>query len=197
MVENIAVQRDVRARERIIAAARNLFATRGFHQTAVADLAKEAQISVGAIYRSFESKADIVHAIILADTERTLAGLDELCDALAHGRVTIEQGLENLILAQFSGKTDALSHEILAEAHRNTAVSCTIGVFCGRYRDVLGRIARFANPDLPHEEMEGAEELLLACLFGFAHRNLAKPLLDNEATARIAAKLLLQSLRAG
>lgn len=195
VVENIAVQRDVCARERIVAAARNLFATRGFHQTAMADLAKEAKVSVGAIYRSFEGKADIVHAIILADTERNLADLNRLCDSLTQGRITVEQGLEQLILAQFSDSIDALSHEILAEAHRNADVSGTIGRFCGQYREALGRIVRFANPGLSQEEMDGAEELLLACTFGFAHRNLARPVQDDETTARIAARLILQALR--
>ena len=40
-------------------AARSLIAERGFHQTAMADIAKEAKVSVGAIYRAFENKADI------------------------------------------------------------------------------------------------------------------------------------------
>lgn len=197
MVENIAVQRDVPTKERIVAAARTLFATRGFHQTAVADLAREAQISVGAIYRSFESKADIVHAIVQADTERRLVALNGFCDSLEQGQVTIEQGLEHLILAQFCGNADALTHEILAEAHRNAAVSGTIGDFCERYREILGRVARIANPELSREDQDGAQELMLACMFGFANRNLSHPFLDNERTARVATRLILQALRAG
>lgn len=195
MVENIAVQRDIGARERIVATARCLFASRGFHQTAMADLAKEAKVSVGAIYRSFQSKADIVRAIILADTEQTLAQLNGLCDGLSEGRQTIEQVLEQFILAQFAHKQEALSHEILAEAHRNAEVAGTIGDFCCTYRQTIGRIVEVVNPDLSAEDREGAEELLLACMFGFAHRNLARPQLDAATTARVATKLILQALR--
>jgi len=195
LVENIAVQRDVGARERIVAAARHLFASRGFHQTAMADLAKEAKVSVGAIYRSFESKADIVRAIISADTEQTLEDLNRLYDGLSDGRQTIEQVLEQLILEQFASKEGALSHEILAEAHRNADVAGTIGDFCCTYRRIIGRIVEVVNPNLSLEEREGAEELLLACMFGFAHRNLARPQLDAATTASIATKLILQALR--
>lgn len=195
MVENIAVQRDAGARERIVAAARCLFASRGFHQTAMADLAKEAKVSVGAIYRSFESKADIVRAIIVADTQQTLEKLNGLCAGLCEGQQTLEQVLEQFILAQFAPKEEALSHEILAEAHRNADVAGTIGDFCCTYRQIIGRIVEVANPNLSPEDREGAKELLLACMFGFAHRNLARPQLDAATTARIATRLILQALR--
>lgn len=197
MVENIAVQRDIGARERIVAAARCLFSSRGFHQTAMADLAREAKVSVGAIYRSFDNKADIVRAIIDNDMERVLAELDALCDSLEAGQLTVEQAFETLILSQFAKKEEALSHEILAEAHRNADVAGTIGDFCGQCRATIGRMARVANPDMKAEDMEGTEELILACMFGFAHRNLAQPRLDNETTARIGSRLILNALRAG
>ena len=197
MDEDVAVQREVGARDRIISAARCLFSSRGFHQTAMADLAKEAKVSVGAIYRSFDNKADIVRAIIHNDMERVLAELQALCERLEAGHLTVEQAFEHLILSQFAQKEEALSHEILAEAHRNVDVAGAIGAFCGQCRATIGRMARVGNPGLSGEDMEGAEELILACMFGFAHRNLAQPQLDNQTTARIASRLILNALRVG
>lgn len=195
MVEDIAVQRENGARERIVAAARHLFAARGFHQTAMADLAKEAKVSVGALYRSFDNKADIIRAIIRDDRERALNDLTLLSEGLSEGKLTVEQALEQLVLAQFSHKEDALAHEIMAEAHRNDDVADGIGDFCGHFRGMLGRIIHFANPALADEELTGVEELLLASMFGFAHRKLSRPELDEETTARIATKLILKALR--
>ena len=100
MVENIAVQRDIGARERIVAAARCLFSSRGFHQTAMADLAKEAKVSVGAIYRSFESKADIVRAIIVADNMLRPGGEDVRRYAEA---VRAKPGITSVLLPVGSG----------------------------------------------------------------------------------------------
>jgi AcrR family transcriptional regulator len=48
----------------IITAARDLFARQGFHGTTMPEIAKAAKVSVGLIYYHFESKADILLAIV-------------------------------------------------------------------------------------------------------------------------------------
>jgi AcrR family transcriptional regulator len=50
-------------RERILDAALALFAARGFHGTAVPEVADEAGVGAGTIYRYFESKEAIVNAL--------------------------------------------------------------------------------------------------------------------------------------
>src|SRR5688572_8787293 len=50
-------------RERILDAALALFAQRGFHGTAVPEVADEAGVGAGTIYRYFESKESIVNAL--------------------------------------------------------------------------------------------------------------------------------------
>lgn len=47
-------------RAEIVAAARRRFARTGFHQTSMPDIAKEAGVSVGAPYRYFASKEEII-----------------------------------------------------------------------------------------------------------------------------------------
>ena len=51
-------------REEILAAAKAVFADRGFHATTIADVAKAAGISYGSIYWYFESKDALFHALM-------------------------------------------------------------------------------------------------------------------------------------
>lgn len=188
------MQHERSPQERIIAAARHLFAIRGFHQTAVADLAKEADVSVGAIYRSYASKSDIIRAIIVADTEERLAEFQRETDRVRRGEIGIEAALEDIVRHNLCDKDDALTHEILAEAHRNPEVAASIGDFCANYRAILCELAQLAQPSLSDDELEGAGELILACLFGLAHRQFTRPTLDEAAIAKISTRQILRAL---
>lgn len=50
-------------RERIIAAALQLFTRRGYFNTSVPDMAHAAQVSVGSIYHHFKDKEDVARAL--------------------------------------------------------------------------------------------------------------------------------------
>lgn len=52
-------------RERIIAAALQLFTQRGYFSTSVPDMARTAQVSVGSIYHHFKDKEDVARALFL------------------------------------------------------------------------------------------------------------------------------------
>ena len=55
---------------RILEAANKLFATRGFHGTSIASIAKESKMTSGALYWHFKSKGDLLLALIRKyDTE--------------------------------------------------------------------------------------------------------------------------------
>jgi AcrR family transcriptional regulator len=53
-----------RARTKIIAAARKLFARRGFSETSVGDIARTAEVARATVYNNFDDKQDILAAII-------------------------------------------------------------------------------------------------------------------------------------
>lgn len=52
-----------RRRNQILLAARRCFVRQGFHQTSMADIFAEAQLSAGAVYGYFKSKNDLIAAI--------------------------------------------------------------------------------------------------------------------------------------
>jgi AcrR family transcriptional regulator len=60
----MARERDEGKRLAILAAAKRLFAARGFHGVSVSDLAREVELPVGSIYTYFESKEAIVSTVV-------------------------------------------------------------------------------------------------------------------------------------
>src|SRR2546427_8650924 len=61
------------SRERILAAAERRFATFGYRRTGIAEIAREAGVSAGTIYRYFESKEDVFRAVVRELHEAWLA----------------------------------------------------------------------------------------------------------------------------
>ena len=67
-------------REQILAAARTCFLRKGLHATSMQDLIREAGLSVGAVYRYFTSKNEIINAIadsVAGGVTRRLAEIAE------------------------------------------------------------------------------------------------------------------------
>ena len=60
----MARERDEGKRLAILAAAKRLFAARGFHGTSVSDLASEVDLPVGSIYTYFDGKEAIIRTVI-------------------------------------------------------------------------------------------------------------------------------------
>jgi AcrR family transcriptional regulator len=56
-----------RPRDEIIAAAKKVFANKGFHDTTIADIAKEAELAYESFYPYFESKDDLFRELIAVE----------------------------------------------------------------------------------------------------------------------------------
>lgn len=63
-------------RRQIVDAARRCFLREGFHRTTMQDVIAEAGLSVGAVYRYFPSKADLINAI----AEEAIGGAEVVLD---------------------------------------------------------------------------------------------------------------------
>jgi AcrR family transcriptional regulator len=63
-------------RQQILDAATRCFARNGIHQTSMQDVIKEAGLSVGAFYRYFSSKAELIQAIGIGKVGLVLETLD-------------------------------------------------------------------------------------------------------------------------
>jgi TetR/AcrR family transcriptional repressor of uid operon len=191
-----AVQHESAGQKRIVDAARHLYATKGFHRTSMAELAAAADVSVGLIYRLFTDKNALIKALVLEDSEAKEAELRALTDDVTSGRVTIEAGFEHLARHALAKGDEALSFDIMAEAHRNSDVADTIATLCLGFRSVVRELACVANPLLTSEALDGAEELVLAFMFGLGHRTLSRPRLSEVETARITSQMIIAALKA-
>ena len=194
MGKHAVMQKKEVMRERVVDAARLLFTEHGFHQTAMADLARKADVSVGTIYRAFASKTDIIHAIIVCDTGQMLEDLRMRASQLREGTLSAQDAIERILLERITEGDSALTHEILAEGHRNPDVAATLSQFCCQYGEAIRELILLANPRLSGARLAGAVELLQGCLFGIGHRALYQPDLDDAATARIVAGMVLKNI---
>ncbi len=66
-------RRQARTRAGLIAAAQRLFATKGVEATTIAEIAEEADIAVGSFYNYFETKDDLLTALLASALGEQLA----------------------------------------------------------------------------------------------------------------------------
>lgn len=67
-----------RRRQQILDAAERCFRAKGFHQASMQDIAREAEVSMGLLYRYFENKDAIVVSFATIDSAGVIALIDEL-----------------------------------------------------------------------------------------------------------------------
>jgi AcrR family transcriptional regulator len=107
-------------RAQIVEAAKRSFRTFGLQATTVDQIAAEAGVSVGLLYRFFKSKASIVEAIIVEDVElqleQTALALEEASSDLGRLPQLIAQRLAE---GSVERERLALMFEIAAEVCRN------------------------------------------------------------------------------
>jgi len=89
-------------RQAIIAAAMKLFAERGFEQTSMDELAREAGVGKGTIYGYFKAKSEIFLAFLEEEVEHAFAALDAKRDA--------DAPLHEQLVAQMLGQLSYVTH---------------------------------------------------------------------------------------
>jgi AcrR family transcriptional regulator len=72
-------------RDEIMAAAKEVFARKGFHDTTIADIAKRAGLAYGSIYWYFDSKDELFHALMAVEEEALRSHLADAVGARQDG----------------------------------------------------------------------------------------------------------------
>jgi AcrR family transcriptional regulator len=94
-----AVTRPLRERQReeretlIIAAAQEVFAELGYHETSIDEIAARVGISKGTMYSHFASKEDLLGAVFERELDSLIAQIEEISRANAPVRARLEQVL--------------------------------------------------------------------------------------------------------
>ena len=169
-------------RAHILDAAERAFMLRGFHRATMQDVAQEAQMSPGNLYRYFSSKEEIVEGLVERDRARIaqdFAMLDRSPDpaaafaAISRGYI-IEQPRERAVLAL----------EIWAEAARNPKVAA----LCGEVEnEVAGHLERFFRAGQARGEVAASVEprslvrLMMMLVDGYLRARATNPEFEAES----------------
>jgi len=91
------VEQTLQNRERVLAAARHMFLTRGYHGASLEQIADEAGFSKGVVYSRFESKADLFLALLEQRIdERNVENVRFVDGLVASESLSLDEGLRAL-----------------------------------------------------------------------------------------------------
>ncbi len=93
----------VRTRQKVLDAARGLFAERGYEPATIRDIAKGAGMSTGAVFANFQDKAELFEAVLTED----MTGLAETIKGGA-GEGKVHERLTSALSAGYHGSLDQL-----------------------------------------------------------------------------------------
>lgn len=183
-------------RERILATARRLFGCKGFHPTTIAELASEARVSMGQLYRHFASKEAIIATIVEQDSKARMAQMHQIFDALERNQCTTFEAIKAIAEMQTENEDEdaALFYEILAEASRNPCMADFLRMLTEYFAEGMRRLAILAKPDAPASEIDSYVEVMMACFIGLGYRQLLSPVSNTERREQTIAHLMMRTL---
>ena len=94
----------VRTRQKVLDAARQLFAERGYEPATIRDIARGAGMSTGAVFANFQDKAELFEAVLTAD----LVKLAETMKAAAAAEGSVRTRLLAALGAGYHGSLEQL-----------------------------------------------------------------------------------------
>ena len=183
-------------RDKLLAAARILFAEKGFHSSPMSELATRAGVSVGQIYRLFPGKDAIIRAMVehdVLDDYRMLASISEQVEG---GAMSSAEALEAFARLPLSRPDEGLIYEILAEAYRNPAIAELIAEVTQGFRLHIRRLVCAARPTFSGIQLEAAEDLLLSLHIGIANRDFSGSKLPLADAPSYYSRMLMGALQA-
>lgn len=195
-----APERGARAQSRrtqVVDAARECFRRNGFHGASMAEIATEAGMSVGQIYRFFSGKEAIIQAIVeegVAQKIDHIASIERA--ALASGQdVALATANAKAEIAVVESREDAaLLLEILAEAARNPRVAEIVELNDRLLRERAEQMVASARPQWPPERVREVVRIIAVLHEGWYLRVIADPTACSDGAARMRAELIAQVL---
>lgn len=161
-------ERDALRRDQILEAARRCAARSGFHGTSMATMAAEAGMSVGQIYRHFDSKESIIEAIVDRIVSQREAQIDNVH---ADGALLAPQLLAQLSQEQPVDEAErAVMLEVQAEGARNAKVAAMLQRADRRLATRAIHAVRGLRPDWSEADAAARVEVVAVLAEGTALR---------------------------
>lgn len=174
-------------RQQILEAALTCFANKGFHQTSIQDICKEAGLSPGAIYLYFPNKEEIIEASCQRDKQARALRFEE-----ARQKNDIAQVLNELwdIYAERLNGADTdislrISIQLQAEASRNPRIAEMMRGVWSDVAERLGGIISQAQKEgkvNPEVDCYAVARLYMALHDGLSIQKIVDPGMDMPKT---------------
>nr|WP_321439595.1 TetR/AcrR family transcriptional regulator [uncultured Hyphomonas sp.] len=189
-VSKTAAKREARIAE-ILDCAEKHFSIKGFHGAGISGIAADCGISVGHLYHYFDSKDELIQAVVKLEMRRQDEGIAAFED-LSPENLRIE--MAELTNAIFSTDEEpfrtVLNFEILAEAQRNPDVAELLQQQDKQMRLRFVSILRRAGIDDP----ETRTELIFTIFSGLSARALRHPQQERAALLEVIKDVILKIL---
>src|ERR1035437_6463214 len=193
-------QSRAQTRERLLSAARGVFARRGFHGASVDEIASEAGFSTGALYSNFDGKEDLFLVLMereidepareIAGAVRARASVAERARGGARQWMTMIEREPDVLL---------LFMEFWAYGVRDAQVRPKVAARFAQMREVLTSLIADGVREFDLELAIPAEELAMAIdalADGIARQKLADPqAVPDELMGRVLSLLLAAATR--
>jgi AcrR family transcriptional regulator len=167
----------------IVYAAVTCFLERGYHQTGVRDIAKQAGVSLGNLYNHFKGKEAVLAFIAEIEGEE-LAGYIELLSEPNDPQAALEQFINDYAEYVSRPENALLGVEILTEALRNPMIADVFGRNRSRLIDALvsclsegAKFGAFAS----YDDDRAVACMILDSLEGHGLRSLSKNIIDENS----------------
>jgi AcrR family transcriptional regulator len=187
-------------RERLLVAARAVFARRGFHAASVEEIAAEGGYSTGALYSNFSGKEDLFLAVMDREIDEHAREIEEAVRERTSVAARAQGGAERW-MAMIEREPDVLLlfMEFWAYAARDEGVRRHVADSFGRARATLTRLIADGARDFELELALPAEQLAIAIdalADGIARQKMADPeAVPDELMGRVLALLLAGATR--
>jgi AcrR family transcriptional regulator len=188
-----------RRRTEILEAAARVFVEKGFHQATTADLAKEAGVSMGLLYRYFKNKEDLVLQFAGRERDETLRRIEAFAEA--DDWASSLDGLIDVLVAEaFQVEYARLTFEVVAEASRNQVLRERLMADDLTLRRALtAALRRHQARGTLGAELNAAmvAEVVTAVFDGLLYRTLMNPQVNRSALRKTLKAFLQAALTTG
>lgn len=106
--------------EQILDAAERCMRQKGFHQTSIQNIASQADISIGLIYKYYKNKETIIEALVINIVQRMMTLLNADFEKITHTR-GVTHSVQDIVPPEIE-KSITLLMEISSEATRNERI---------------------------------------------------------------------------
>jgi AcrR family transcriptional regulator len=159
-------EREKMARQRdILNAARELFLRKGYHETTLEEIARQADFGKGTIYNYFDSKEDLFRSIINQFTDE----IGDLIRSSIAAPVGLREKLASYakLIIHYSNRNSDLFHFIVQEVHRVEIreYEATIRHFQEKVKETNTLVARLIEKEIALNKMRRIDPMMLVTLF--------------------------------